>query len=196
MFKGKATGTVFVLIAVLALVIGACTGPAGEIGTQGAPGAAGPAGSDGLDGDRGPSGPAGEDGAPGEPGAPGASGPGAINPEANINTLPDVITLTPGTVRVTFMLSGFPRRDEVTLSIVEALGAGIDHEMGTDEVNSSGALEILVGTDSAPAIPADLPPGIWTVKATGTRVPQGAAGPAVASVAIRVFAPGERPPEK
>ena len=122
------------------------------------------------------------------------SGPGAINPEANINTLPDVITLTPGTVRVTFMLSGFPRRDEVTLSIVEALGAGIDHEMGTDEVNSSGALEILVGTDSAPAIPADLPPGIWTVKATGTRVPQGAAGPAVASVAIRVFAPGERPP--
>ena len=43
MFKGKATGTVFVLIAVLALVIGACTGPAGEIGTQGAPGAAGPA---------------------------------------------------------------------------------------------------------------------------------------------------------
>ncbi len=196
MFNGKATGAVFVLIAVLALVIGACTGPAGEVGPQGAPGAAGPAGPAGLDGDRGSAGTAGAAGASGEAGASGALGAGAVNPEANINTLPDFITLTPGTIRVTFMLSGFPRRDEVTLSIVEALGAGIDHEMGTDEVNSSGALEILVGTDSAPAIPADLPPGIWTVKATGTLVPQGAAGPAVASVAIRIFAQGERPPEK
>ena len=196
MFNGKATGAVFVLIAVLALVIGACTGPAGDVGPPGAPGAAGPAGPAGLDGDRGSSGTAGAAGASGEAGASGALGAGAVNPEANINTLPDFITLTPGTIRVTFMLSGFPRRDEVTLSIVEALGAGIDHEMGTGEVNSSGALEILVGTDSAPAIPADLPPGIWTVKATGTRVPLGAAGPAAASVAIRIFAQGERPPEK
>ena len=196
MFNGKATGAAFVLIVVLALVIGACTGPAGNVGPAGASGAAGPAGVDGIDGDRGQSGPAGAAGALGETGAPGAIGAGAINPEASINTLPDFITLTPGTVRVTFMLSGFPRRDQVTLSIVEALGAGIDYEMGSGQVNSSGALEIVVGSDSSPAIPGELPPGIWTVKATGDRVSQGAAGPAVASVAIRVFAPGDRPPEK
>ena len=196
MFKGKATGAAFVLIAVFALIIGACTGPAGESGLQGSPGSAGAPGADGIDGERGPSGQAGAAGAPGDIGDPGEIGAGAVNPEANINTLPDVITLTPGTSRVTFMLSGFPRRDEVTLSIVEAIGTGIDYEMGMGQVNSSGALEILVGSDQMPAIPHDLPPGIWTVKATGTRVPQGAAGSAAASVAIRVYSPGERPAVK
>ena len=196
MLKWKATGAAFILIAVFALIIGACTGPAGELGPQGASGSAGALGADGLDGDRGPSGQAGAAGPPGDKGDPGETGAGAVNAEANINTLPDFITLTPGTARVTFMLSGFPRRDEVTLSIVEAIGTGIDYEMGTGQVNSSGALEILVGSDQTPAIPNGLPPGVWTVKATGTRVPLGAAGPAAASVAIRVFSPGERPPEK
>ena len=163
---------------------------------QGERGPAGPAGAPGLDGFEGQPGPAGAvgpTGAQGEPGQPGEPGAGAINPEANINTLDSSVVLVPGTTRVTFRLSGFPRRDDVTLSIREAGGAGSDYEMGSGQVNSSGALEIVVGSDLLPAIPEDLPPGLWTVVAVGTRTPEGASGPAVASTAIRVYSPGEAP---
>lgn len=193
MFTGKAFWMPLVLITAFILVLAACTGPQGEQGERGPAGPAGAPGSDGIDGQPGPPGQAGEPGAPGEAGAPGDAGPGAINPEANINTLDASVILIPGTTRVTFRLSGFPRRDDVTLYIREAGGAGSDYEMGTAQVNSSGALEMVVGTDLLPAIPEDLSPGIWTVIAVGSRTPEGASGPAVASTAIRVYGPGEAP---
>ncbi len=193
MFTGKAFWMPLVLITAFILVLAACTGPQGEQGERGAAGPAGAPGSDGIDGQPGPPGQPGEAGAPGEAGEPGAAGPGAINPEANINTLDSSVILVPGTTRVTFRLSGFPRRDEVTLYIREAGGAGSDYEMGTAQVNSSGALEMVVGNDLLPAIPEDLQPGIWTVVAVGSRTPEGASGPATASTAIRVYGPGEAP---
>ena len=193
MFTGKAFWMPLVLITAFILVLAACTGPAGLQGERGPAGSAGAPGSDGVDGQPGPPGQAGAPGAPGEAGAAGAAGPGAISPEANINTLDSSVVLVPGTTRVTFRLSGFPRRDDVTLYIREALGAAVDYEMGTAQVNSSGALEMVVGTDLLPAIPDDLPPGVWTVIAVGSRTPEGASGPAVASTAIRVYGPGEAP---
>ena len=193
MFKGKAFWMPLVLITAFILVLAACTGPGGAQGERGPAGPAGAPGSDGVDGQQGPPGQPGEAGAPGEEGAPGAHGPGAINPEANINTLDPNVILVPGTTRVTFRLSGFPRRDDVTLYIREALGAATDYEMGTAQVNSSGALEMVVGTDLLPAIPEALPPGVWTVIAVGSRTPEGASGPAAASTAIRVYGPGEAP---
>lgn len=193
MFKGKAFWMPLVLIAAFILVLAACTGPAGESGQRGPAGPAGAPGSDGVDGQQGPPGQEGTAGAPGEPGAPGATGAGAINPEANIDTLDSSIVLVPGTIRMTFRLSGFPRRDEVTLYIREALGTGSDYVMGSATVNSSGALEMIVGSDLLPAIPEDLPPGLWTVIAVGSRMPEGTSGPAVASTAIRVYSPGEAP---
>ena len=192
-FNGKAFWIPLVLISAFILALAACTGPAGEAGQRGAAGPSGAPGLDGLDGAQGPPGPSGLAGAPGEPGAPGDPGAGAINPEANINTLDPSVILVPGTTRVTFRLSGFPRRDDVTLYIREALGAGSDYEMGSAQVNSSGALEMVVGSDLLPAIPEDLNPGIWTVVAIGSRAPDGASGPAVASTAIRVYGPGEAP---
>ena len=184
MFTGKAFLMPLVLITAFILVLVACTGPQGERGPEGPPGARGSGGSDGIDGQPGP---------PGQPGEPGAAGPGGINPEANINTLDANVILVPGTTRVTFRLSGFPRRDDVSLYIREAGGAGSDYQMGTAQVNSSGALEMVVGTDLLPAIPEDLPPGVWTVVAVGSHTPEGASGPASASTAIRVYGPGEAP---
>ena len=193
MFTGKAFWIPLVLITAFILVLAACTGPIGTPGERGAAGQPGAPGADGTDGQPGRAGAPGAPGAAGAPGAPGTAGAGAINPEANINTLDSSVILVPGTTRVTFRLSGFPRRDVVTLSIREALGTGIDYEMGRAQVNSSGALEMIVGSDLALAIPQELPPGIWTVVAVGSRAPEGASGPAVASTAIRVYGPGEAP---
>ena len=173
MFTGKAFWMPLALITAFILVLAACTGPQGEPGDRGPAGPGGQSGLDGVDGAPGPVGPQGPPGEPGEAGEPGEPGTGAINPEANVNTLDPNVVLTPGTTRVTFRLSGFPRRDEVTLYIREALGAGSDYEMGSAQVNSSGALEMVVGTDLLPAIPDDLSPGIWTVIAQGSRAPEG-----------------------
>ena len=193
MFTGKAFWMPLVLITAFILVLAACTGPGGESGERGAAGSPGAPGADGTDGQPGRPGALGAPGAPGAPGEPGTAGAGAINPEANINTLDPSVVLVPGTTRVTFRLSGFPRRDDVTLYIREALGTGSDYEMGSAQVNSSGALEMIVGSDLAPAIPQELPPGLWTVVAVGGRAPEGASGPAVASTAIRVYGLGEAP---
>ena len=193
MFTGKAFWMPLVLITAFILVLAACTGPGGESGERGVAGSPGSPGADGTDGQPGRPGAPGAPGAAGAAGAPGTAGAGAINPEANINTLDPSVVLVPGTTRVTFRLSGFPRRDDVTLYIREALGTGIDYEMGSAQVNSSGALEMIVGTDLVPAIPEDLPPGVWTVVGVGARAPEGASGPAIASTAIRVYGPGEAP---
>ncbi len=193
MFNGKALWMPLVLISAIVLVLAACTGPAGEAGERGPAGPPGAAGADGVDGPRGPAGAAGPAGPQGQAGDRGEPGPGATSPEASINTLDPSVILVPGTTLVTFRLSGFPRRDEVTLLIREARGTGVDYEMGSAQVNVSGALEMIVGSDLAPAIPEDLPPGLWTVVAVGERIPEGAFGPAAASTAIRVYAPGDVP---
>ncbi len=182
--------TPLVLVTAFILVVAACTGPAGERGT---PGPAGAPGADGVEGQPGPQGLPGQPGIAGQPGEQGPPGIGAVNPEASINTLDPTVILTPGTTRVTFRLSGFPRNDGVTLYIRNGLGAVTDYEMGSAAVNPSGALEMVAGSDGAPAIPRELQPGVWTVVAVGTRVPEGASGPAIASTAIRVYGPDEVP---
>jgi hypothetical protein len=98
-----------------------------------------------------------------------------------------------GQQEITLLLSGFPRRDPVTVTIVEAFGPGNDYTLGTGEVNASGALELTLGAADHLALPADLAPGLYTIKVTGTRVAAGASGPAVASAPILVAPVGSTP---
>ena len=205
MFRGKRLFLALGLPVLGLFLIAACTGadgsrgPAGADGPQGTAGADGAPGADGADGARGAlgaTGAAGGDGADGSDGTDGSQGPAgsdAAASEATAMILPTVNYVT-GQDQVTIWLSGFLRRDNVTAMIVEAFGPGNDYVMGTGTMNPPGALVLTVGSADRPAIPADITPGIFTVRVTGERVPSGVSGPTVASAALMVFAPGDVPP--
>ena len=99
----------------------------------------------------------------------------------------------PGQESVTIWLSGFLRRDNVSAVIVEAFGPGNDYVMGSGSVSPSGALALAVGSVDRPGVPAEIEPGMYTVRVTGERVPRGISGPSVASAPLWVRAPSEIP---
>lgn len=195
-FQGKGFLAAVVLTVSGLLVVAACTGPAGQPGAAGAKGDPGAPGAAGAKGDTGAAGPKGDTGAAGAAGAKGdtgAAGASAVNPQASVVIAPN--TFAPGQQTVTLWLSGFPRRDSVTATIVEYAGPGRDYLMcadaynetsGAGGTNPSGALELKCGTAQRPAIPANITEGAWTVLVTGTRVPRGGTGPTVASAPIVV----------
>ena len=172
------------------------TGPAGVAGPAGTDGADGAVGADGADGPRGALGATGATGPAGADGADGADG--AAGNDAASSEAAAMISLAEGYVTgqesVTVWLSGFLRRDNVSAVIVEAFGPGNDYVMGTGTVNPSGALALTVGSADRPAVPADIEPGIYTVRVTGERVPSGVSGPSKASAPLWVRAPGDVPP--
>lgn len=173
MFSGKALWPVLVFSIIGIFLVAACSGAEGAAGAAGPAGPAGPSGAAGDTGPAGPTGPAGADGADGAAGAvgprglTGPAGEGVSGSEASVVISGGVVT--PGRQELTILLSGFPRRDTVTVSIQEAFGLGNDYLIGTGEVNASGALALNVGTADRPAVPSDLEEGAWTLVVEGAR---------------------------
>ena len=165
MFKGKAIYPLVILSLVGMLLISACAGPAGEAGPAGAAGAAGAAGPAGPAGAAGPAGPAGADGSDGSDGKNGADGNAARFASIAVSTVRNVAGQE--TLKVT--LAGFPRKDTITVTIVEADGPGGDHTVGSAKTNGSGAVEETLGSAGSPAIPSGLGVGVYTLKATAAR---------------------------
>lgn len=193
MFRGK-VWPVLILSLVGLFVIAACTGAAGERGSAGSAGAAGSVGSAGPAGPAGAAGADGADGAVGPAGSAGLTGvAGADAPSSDAVVLIASGIYTPGQEEVALQIAGFPRRDTVTVSIVEAFGPGNDYMMGTGRVSASGALQLTVGSAGSPAISGDLEAGLWTLRVTGTRVASGASGPVTASAPLLVSPPGTPP---
>ena len=161
-FKGKAIYPLVILSLVGMLLISACAGPAGEAGPAGAAGAAGAAGPAGPAGAAGPAGPAGADGSDGKNGADGNA---ARFASIAVSTARNVAGQE--TLKVT--LAGFPRKDTITVTIVEADGPGGDYTVGSAKTNGSGAVEETLGSAGSPAIPSGIGVGVYTLKATAAR---------------------------
>jgi hypothetical protein len=176
-FKGKAFYPLIILSIVGILFISACAGAAGSagsVGPAGAAGAAGAAGPAGADGPAGATGPAGADGAAGATGA-----------SANATAADLAVSVgrnIPGQETLAVTVSGFARRDVVTLTITESGGPGNNHTVGTVTVSASGAATATLGSADSLAIPSDLATGVYTLKAEGAR------NGATASTALSVFA--------
>ena len=164
-FKGKAIYPLVILSLIGMLLVAACAGPAGEAGSAGAAGAAGAAGPAGAAGAAGPAGPAGADGSDGADGTKGADGSAARFASIAVSTVRNVAGQE--TLKVT--LSGFSRKDTITVTIVEANGPGGDHTVGSAKTNGSGAVEETLGSAGSPAIPSGLGVGVYTLKATSGR---------------------------
>ena len=173
-FKGKAFYPLIILSIVGILFISACAGAAGSVGPAGAAGAAGAAGPAGADG------PAGAAGATGPAGADGATGASANATAADLAV--SVGRNIPGQETLAVTVSGFARRDVVTLTITESGGPGNNHTVGTVTVSASGAATATLGSADSLAIPSDLATGVYTLKAEGAR------NGATASTALSVFA--------
>ncbi len=208
MFRGNRLFLALGLSVLGLFLTAACAGADGATGQQGSTGSAGVAGPTGPTGADGADGAAGADGARGALGATGADGAdgsdgatgedGAAGNDAAASEAAAVISqagvYVAGQESVTIWLSGFLRRDDVSAVIVEAFGPGNDYVIGTGTVNPSGALILTVGSADRPAVPADIEPGIYTVRVTGERVPRGVSGPSVASAPLWVRTPGEVSP--
>jgi len=176
-FKGKAFYPLIILSIVGILFISACAGAAGSAGSagsDGAAGAAGPAGAAGAAGATGPAGPAGSDGAKGSTGADANSTAADVSVSVGRNI--------PGQETLAVTVSGFDRRDVVTLTITESGGPGNNHIVGTVTVSASGAGTATLGSADSLAIPSGLATGVYTLKAEGAR------NGATASTALSVFA--------
>ena len=173
-FKGKAFYPLIILSIVGILFISACAGAAGSAGSVGPAGAAGAAGATGPAGAAGATGPAGADGAAGATGA-----------SANATAADLAVSVgrnIPGQETLAVTVSGFARRDVVTLTITESGGPGNNHTVGTVTVSASGAATATLGSADSLAIPSDLATGVYTLKAEGAR------NGATASTALSVFA--------
>lgn len=190
-FSAKVIGIVL-LTGVLASVL-ACTGPAGS---QGEPGLPGKPGLPGLQGPQGPPGPPGEP-APGLPGANIVVMPAVFRgPYGVIESAEAVGSIEAGKALV-IAGSGFTPGDAATVVLV---GAGVegkgspfdehlpDHYLGDAVITAEGSFVTtpggLVLGPGLGSIPADLAPGVYTVRATdhaGT----------VATCALVVTAPAE-----
>ncbi|MBI4328587.1 MAG: hypothetical protein HY685_01820 [Chloroflexi bacterium] len=180
----------FIFALVGLLLFAACQGPEGPAGAAGARGAPGPQGPQGAVGPQGPEGPPGFTGLPGLTGAAGAAGKAgkdAVNPEANLSIAPaDVIA--GATTAVVIRGSGFPEKDLVALEILKAIDGKDNYLITVVEASASGAFEVTVRT-APKMVPTGVANGLYTVKATGSKIPTGGTGPTVASFPIKVVPP-------
>ncbi|MFL2639733.1 MAG: serine protease [Dehalococcoidia bacterium] len=62
-------------------------------------------------------------------------------------------------------LAGWVPEDRITVTIVSAYGVGVNYTIGSVDINSSGAGETTLGSDRVPAIPEDIVPGVYTIRA-------------------------------
>ena len=62
-------------------------------------------------------------------------------------------------------LAGWVPEDRITVTIVSAYGVGVNYTIGSVDINSSGAGETALGSDRVPAIPDDIVPGVYTIRA-------------------------------
>ncbi len=110
--------------------------------------------------------------------------------ESAIKNIPDVSTpviLIDSTRKVVgdselhVELAGWTPEDRITVTIVSAYGVKINYTVGSVDINSSGAGETTLGSDSFPAIPDDIVPGVYTIRAVS------ATDGSEASTALRLY---------
>ena len=110
--------------------------------------------------------------------------------ESAIKNIPDVSTpviLIDSTRKVVgdselhVELAGWTPEDRITVTILSAYGLDIDYTLGSVDTNSSGAGETTLGSDTFPAIPDDIVPGVYTIRAVS------ATDGSEASTALRLY---------
>tara|TARA_B100000029_G_scaffold320946_1_gene313349 strand:+ start:25359 stop:27071 length:1713 start_codon:yes stop_codon:yes gene_type:complete len=79
-------------------------------------------------------------------------------------------------------LSGWSPNDTVKVTILAAYGTEIDYTIGSIDINLSGAGGKILGSDSYAAIPGNMEPGIYTLKAVSTK------DGSEASMALQIYA--------
>ena len=198
----------FVLSVVIALasavLLVACTGPAGTPGASGLPGLPGNPGNPGEAGGQGPPGLPGEAGLPGNPGNPGIQGiqgdqgpqgEAAVSPEGGVSVSPMAVYLDQ---EVVVSGSGFLKYEPAIVYI--DLGDGVEPTLGFVDSNRGGAWSVRLrpfGGESSVARNSGeiLSQGVVTIKAQGADGSTGSTALHVMGAETPVVEPGPVPGE-